>query len=462
MEGLSDSLLPPGILVLELGLLLKLIQLAVSFLQANSWSFRPMLANWKQKCRQLWSKFNRQCLAKAASNQSEQELARMRCTMSRRAWWVALVLHIPRLLARQFGLPVPIREEFDLSILWISAMGVVIAWCPGLINSRSQDLLYMMAVLGMDAAILMTGFSQSLDVRYVITFTFPFRFVYAVLAKRAACVVLCNICHLLQAIHLASEAPDSQDAGPADLFPLFLSMFCGIVAVRSLLLDNMLLTLDVQKRSVELGAVSSLLTVCYDAVLEVDQALTLTQDDSPQLSSMLLRTQRGGLSGASLLDSICEGDRARVWEQFRSSTGQSAVALNADMLDSDFNRVKVELICVQFDNLTNDRHLLVGVREMQDLELGPAAPSHPSQPTAFTGDEDLFVVFDVHSLEVHIMSCGMQHLCQLVGENMPDEHILDVASPDTRLSLCEQLQLMSNAFAARAQPQKETDQEWLR
>ena len=55
-------------------------------------------------------------------------------------------------------------------------------------------------------------------------------------------------------------------------------MFCGIVAVRSLLLDNMLLTLDVQKRSVELGAVSSLLTVCYDAVLEVDQALTLTQD----------------------------------------------------------------------------------------------------------------------------------------------------------------------------------------
>ena len=188
---------------------------------------------------------------------------------------------------------------------------------------------------------------------------------------------------------------------------------------------------------------------------------------------MLLRAQRaGGLSGAVLLDFFCEGDRARVSDHFRSSTGQSAVALNADILDADFNRVKVELICVQFDNLTNDRpwsnlshnqpHIvcemqlaslvgfdgiltgviigskcpaksfLVGVREMQDLERGPlTAPLHPatfeggedlergpvtaqSHPATFRGDEDLFV-------EVHIMSDGMQRLCQQllpVGGNM--------------------------------------------
>ena len=196
---------------------------------------------------------------------------------------------------------------------------------------------------------------------------------------------------------------------------------------------------------------------------------------------MLLRAQRaGGLSGAVLLDFFCEGDRARVSDHFRSSTGQSAVALNADMLDADFNRVKVELICVQFDNLTNDRpwgilshnqphivcemqlaslvgfdeiftgvtigskcparNFLVGVREMQDLERGPlTAPLHPatfeggedlergpvtaqSHPATFRGDEDLFVVFDVYSLELHIMSDEMQRLCQQllpVGGNMP-------------------------------------------
>ena len=35
---------------------------------------------------------------------------------------------------------------------------------------------------------------------------------------------------------------------------------------------------DLQKRTVELGAVSSLLTACYDAVVELDQNLKLTQD----------------------------------------------------------------------------------------------------------------------------------------------------------------------------------------
>ncbi|CAJ1444068.1 unnamed protein product [Effrenium voratum] len=286
------------------------------------------------------------------------------------------------------------------------------------------------------------------------------------------------VCGLVQRSPLSPSNPadkasqDSQDAGPtitaATLVPLFLSMFCGIVVVRRLLLDK-----DVQKRTVELGAVSSLLTVCYDAVLAVDQAFRLTQD-SPKLSSMLLRAQRaGGLSGAVLLDFFCEGDRARVSDHFRSSTGQSAVALNADMLDADFNRVKVELICVQFDNLTNDRSFLVGVREMQDLERGPlTAPLHPatfeggedlergpvtaqSHPATFGGDEDLFVVFDVYSLEVHIMSDGMQRLCQ----QLLPEHILDIASPDTRVTMTKQLQLMANQFAEREQQQKEADQE---
>ncbi|CAJ1420722.1 unnamed protein product [Effrenium voratum] len=433
MEGFTASVLSPAILVLELGLLFKLIQLVVSFLQADKPSLGSMLACWK-KGREQWNTITRQYLEKAAVG-SEKELARMRCTWTRRAWWVLLAINMPRLLLRQVWRSHgdQTREEFDLGLLWVCTMGLVIAWCPQLINSCSQDVLYMMAVLGMDAAVLMSGLSHSIDVMFMITFSFPGRFMYAVLAKRASCVVFCITAHFLQAIHLsvARHAQDSQAAGSdvtiPDLLAVFLAMFWGILAVRRLLMENVLLRVDVQKRTVELGA----------------------------------------------------GDRARVSDHFRSSTGQSAVALNADMLDADFNRVKVELICVQFDNLTNDRSFLVGVREMQDLERGPlTAPLHPatfeggedlergpvtaqSHPATFGGDEDLFVVFDVYSLEVHIMSDGMQRLCQQllpVGGNML-EHILDIASPDTRVTMTKQLQLMANQFAEREQQQKEADQE---
>ena len=59
---------------------------------------------------------------------------------------------------------------------------------------------------------------------------------------------------------------------------MFLLMFVGIIAVRHLVRENVVLKVDLQKRTVELGAVSSLLTACYDAVVEVDQTLSLTQD----------------------------------------------------------------------------------------------------------------------------------------------------------------------------------------
>ena len=62
-----------------------------------------------------------------------------------------------------------------------------------------------------------------------------------------------------------------------------------------------------------LGAVSSLLLVCYDAVLEVDDTLCLTAE-SPQLSSLLLRSQRRWC-GKSFLECCFEWQTldAAVW-----------------------------------------------------------------------------------------------------------------------------------------------------
>ncbi|CAJ1401384.1 unnamed protein product [Effrenium voratum] len=414
-----------------------------------------MVACWKQKWREQWNKIKRQYLEEAdASDHSGQELARMRCSWTRTTWWVFLAINLPRLLLRQVrrSRGDQTGEEFELGLLWVCAMGLVLVWCPRLINPCSQDVLYMMAALGMDAAIVIAGLFQSIDVRDVITLTFPGRFMYAVLAKRASCVVFCITAHFLQAIQLtvAQDAQGTESAIPIPgLLPIFLAMFWGILAVRRLLLENVLLRVDVQKRTVELGAVSSLLAACYDAVLEVDQGLRLAHD-SPQLSSMLLRTQRAsGLSGEVLPNLFHEEDRARISEQFRTSTSQSATALNADILDSDFNRVKVELVCVQFDNLTNDRCFLVGIREIQDFERGSlaAAPVHPPTSSA----ADFCLVFDLQSLEIQIMSDGMKQLCKSLhpSNSMPDS-ILDIVSPESHLSLRSQLQLLKESDEAAA------------
>ena len=151
--------------------------------------------------------------------------------------------------------------------------------------------------------------------------------------------------------------------------------------------------------------------------------------DSRQLSSMLLQTapKAGGLSGKSLLDFFAEGDRQRISEQVLSSVSSdkenlSVVALNADMLDSDFNHVKVELFCAQFKNLVNERCFLVGLREIQDLEpcATPVSPHSNPHPTSVEGDDgdgderhvDLVVVYDVYTFEIFIMNSAMKQFCQ--------------------------------------------------
>ena len=65
------------------------------------------------------------------------------------------------------------------------------------------------------------------------------------------------------------------------------------------------------------------------------------------------------------------------------------------------------------------RCFLVGIREIQDLERRPSAPSHPS---TFKGDEDLLALFDPYTWAVHFMSDDLQRLCHQLppGDSMPD------------------------------------------
>jgi len=457
MDSMDPAVLRYGTSILQAGTLLKLISLLVSFLASGP--IQPI--HLRATCEKYHKQIQKWWKRRDADGRNERELDEIRCVWTRRIWRVVFVLSMYRLTLRQVSSRYNADvESYDLSNFLAATLGLLWFSVPGLINPRSQDVLYVATMLSADAAFLLQ--LPEVDVRTVISHTFAARFVYAVLAKRIGCVVFCFLVHLLQAIQMGISQADPPGVAysPGALIPMFLLMFVGIVAVRGLVRENVILKMDLQKRVVELGAVSSLLTACYDAVVEVDQNLCLTQH-SRQLSSMLLQIspKAGGLSGKSLLDFFAEGDRARISEQVLSSISSdseniSVVAMNADMLDSDFNHVIVELFCAQFNNLANERCFLVGLREIQDVEhLKPCAPAQGHDREDLEGKEgheDLLAVYDVYTLDLHIMNPALQQLCRpYLGDTIPDS-ILDLASHDSRLWLDQQLQNLANAFAAQA------------
>ena len=444
---MDPSVLRYGTLTLQAATLLKLIFLLVSFLRSASLrSFcSGTLAAWISKYhKQIQSWWRRQ-----GRDSASAELDEMRRLWARRLMTVIFVFAMLRLILHEAGASHP----YNLTNLVMATLGLFFFSFPRLINPSNQDVWYVAVMLSLDASILVQV--PEVDVRDVVPFAFAGRILYAVLAKRIGCVVFCVLVHLLQAIQISrsQEDPPGILYGAHNLIPMFLMMFVCIIAVRRLVRENVVLRVDLQKRTVELGAVSSLLTACYDAVIEVDHTLSLTQD-SGQLASMLLQTapKAGGLSGKSLLDFFAEEDKQRISEQvFSSGSENVSVALNADMLDSDFNRVKVELFCAQFKNLANERCFLVGLREMQDLEPLERTGVTPSVSIAYpmSEGENLIVMYDVYTFDLHMMNSAMTRLCQAyLGDTV--DCISELASHDSRPWLNQQLQRLGNCFASHA------------
>jgi len=283
MDAMDPSVLRYGTLTLQAATLLKLIFLLVSFLRSASLrSFcSGTLAAWISKYhKQIQSWWRRQ-----GRDSASAELDEMRCLWARRLMTVIFVFAMLRLILHEAGASHP----YNLTNLVMATLGLFFFSFPRLINPSNQDVWYVAVMLSLDASILVQV--PEVDVRDVVPFAFAGRILYAVLAKRIGCVVFCVLVHLLQAIQISrsQEDPPGILYGAHNLIPMFLMMFVCIIAVRRLVRENVVLRVDLQKRTVELGAVSSLLTACYDAVIEVDRALSLTQDSS-QLASMLLQT----------------------------------------------------------------------------------------------------------------------------------------------------------------------------
>eukprot|EP00438_Fugacium_kawagutii_P020850 Skav222232 [mRNA] locus=scaffold3339:48679:50427:+ [translate_table: standard] len=442
------------IVTLQAGFTLKVMFLVVSFLHSHKWSVHSMLAMAAGDGKDYRTQFLKWWKPTAPSNsRSERELDRMRCSRIRILWPVVLVGTMLRLITRQVSLSSGEQgdNEFDYLCVVMASFALVLTSFPGLINPRCQDVWYVVSMLTADVSVLISA-SEEYRLDILIAFSLPARFMFAVLAKQTPCVVFCVLLHLVQALAIARLKVVIDTAySVRALVGLFVFMFVGIIGVRRLLQENAFLKVDLQERTVELGAVSSLLSVCYDAVLEVDHDLRLTHD-SRQLSAMLLSAPKpGGLSGEAFLDFFTEKDRLRISEQVlsskRSDTGNlastSVVALNADMLDSDRSHVKVELFCAQFRNLADEKCFLVGLREIQDTEASAGAVAETS---SLPSDDALMVVFDMYHFDVYSMSGKMQELCHQGLGGFPDT-ILEIASGPSQLTFGQQLQTSGNTFA---------------
>ena len=383
--------------------------------------------------------------------QTSKELDAFRCRMTCRVWNVLFLASMVRLVAGQILMAMGLSRtapDFDYAFYSLAIVGFLLSCKPELITPKTLDVWFV--ATGLLWIIITLGLFPNMDVREFLILSIGVRFVLTVLAKRAWCVVLIFVSGALLLIRNAAL----HSSGALDeLLTLTVScglalMFAAIFTGRRLLQEYAVLKLDLRVRTVELGAVSSLLTACYDAVVEVDDSLKLT-DHSRQLSTMLLHSgprDSRGLEGRCLLDIFSEEDQARISHQFQasiSSESTSVMALNADMLDADQNRVKVELFHAQFRNLSNQRCFLVGVRELQFNEQVEALPATPAL-TAFDGE--LSITFEVSSFDVLHMTEDMERLCQTCLGKIP-ENILEISSAPSRPTFCETIQELVNKCA---------------
>ena len=267
----TDSLYQAGALIIETLALLRLVVLAASALRARGWwKALPSLQSQYRSLLRLWT-------AKPRLDQHAiEQLDWLRCKMTCRLWDITLTLVIVRMVVAQMMEARRLQRllpEIDFTMLFYGAVGLLLNFKPSLINPRSLDVWYVGTSLIVNLTLLPAA---SVEVRDILVFSFPWRFLFAVLAKRTWCFLLCTLVQMLQFLWMSTlQAAEGEfESGvvritkqPLILVVFFL-MFLGVFMARGLLEENALLKKKLQGRTVELGAVSSLLTACYDAVLE--------------------------------------------------------------------------------------------------------------------------------------------------------------------------------------------------
>ncbi|CAE7660468.1 unnamed protein product [Symbiodinium sp. CCMP2592] len=153
------------------------------------------------------------------------------------------------------------------------------------------------------------------------------------------------------------------------------------------------------RMSSDLSAVSMLLRLMSDAVVELDQDLRLLRH-SPELSAMLMRDRPGSsLEGLAFTEFVHSSEATRAWELLKNPShvlsagqGTSAHAFHTRLVDTFANKVCVEVFHVQVLNSEGEIRHLLGLRDFTDSSSlsgeratdamdssGPVSPVSPTQ-----------------------------------------------------------------------------------
>eukprot|EP00438_Fugacium_kawagutii_P011022 Skav215163 [mRNA] locus=scaffold2298:63341:64708:- [translate_table: standard] len=340
-------------------------------------------------------------------------------------------------------------------------MGLLLLWRPSLIRPQTLDAWYVSTSLIATGLLMLVS---ETDARDVLNLTFGTRIFLGMLTKYNFSWIFCTAAAAAQIFWTADSQGIVLMSGlpiPA-LYVAAGNPLIGILVLRWLLYEYSIVKTGLHKKTMELGAVSSLLLVSYDAVVQVDEDLNFTEgseDHGQHLKGLLLHTQ-GCTAGKSFLKLFDEEDRDRLANHFAESVSDDAPirATNANMLDSDQNHIKVEILHAQFRDHKNARCFLIGVRETQSSSesLSPLGRDRwTGQPLnqrvgMMSDPDDLHVIFEVPSFEVLVLSRDLQRLCQRAGKT--PETILDISCDQSRDTFNSQMQKLLNELFAAQQP----------
>ena len=449
-------------------------------LSRGSWhETRVYLQAVRMQLKDLWSRW---C---DAPRHASKELDLMRCRLTRQLWLFYSGINLYFLFSQQWwillGQPRTTPPELDFVVLGNLAVELVWQLKPNMLNPRSLDLWYCCVSLLSNVTLIPAFY---VDAKDIFILTFPARYLFSVLApKYVGSLLFCTAISSAQIIWMqqAQKLDFVNDQRLSlSIFWCFFIPLLGIFAGRRVLNENVNLRVKLEKKSMELGAVSSLLLVCYDAVAQVDESLNF-MEDSLQLSGFLLCGATGKLEGKSLLQFFAHEDQDRISQQFATSEAP-VQAMKVEMLDSDQNHVKVELLHARFQNHLKENCFLIGVRELQNVEsfapLPPLPPSPvpvPDSPCArrtsrrsrssrssrrsssssssrasLTSEGDLQIWFDVDTLGILACSNDLEKLVKSL--QLPRlKSILDISSSPSRESLKHDLQHLCDAYHTNSQ-----------
>ncbi|CAK9087105.1 unnamed protein product [Durusdinium trenchii] len=259
----QETLFHVGAVIIEAAVLLRLS------LWLSSFGLHGLRSS-VEKLRAWWGRRANVTEARQMEQQTALELDVLRCRVTCQMWNVLLALALLRFVSGQVlaALRLPrLFPEFDVSFFFLAVVGLTLNCKPSLITPKSLDAWHVVTHVIWNASILV---AREIDVRDVILFTFATRFMFLVLAKRTWCFLLCALVTCSNMGFMALRQGEARLAdGQDSLFVILYALLPGLVAIvfaRKLLEENATLKLDLKSRQVELGAVSSLLTVCYDAV----------------------------------------------------------------------------------------------------------------------------------------------------------------------------------------------------